>query len=432
MDSTAFYVIAILAILAQSFLIFLALFEPTLKYKVTEPPAVPLDSPEFLRILEALADSHVHTGTAVEVLTNGEVYYEQELDALRRARHHIHLEAYIFAKGKVTEQFLEVLTERAKAGVQVRLVLDAIGSFRTTKSYCQSLLDAGGRVCWYHPFRWSTIARINNRTHREMIIVDGELGFIGGAGFADHWRYEHKGLFQRKPKLRWRDSMFRVEGEAVTGMQSAFLENWLEASGEVFAQEEYFPFCQADSETAAMIVDSPPTAGRATRARMLFQVLIASAKQQLLITTPYFLPDESARKILIQAIKERGVDVRIVVPGTQSDHLLTRRSSRRLYGDLLRAGARIFEYQPTMNHTKSLVVDGTWSVVGSTNFDHRSFGLNDEVNLAVRDVSVAQRLAADFAADQAESHEVLYEEWNKRPITERVHEWMGWLLERQQ
>ncbi len=427
MDSNTFLVIAIIAIVAQSLLLFLALFEPGLDYKITQPAtACAPDSEEFLRILEALTDAQVTRHSSIEVFTNGENYYEAELAAMRRAEHNINIEAYIFQKGRVADEFVEVLTERARAGVRVNLVLDAIGSFATWNSYFKDLLAAGGRVCWYHPFRWYTLPRINNRTHRELFIVDGRVAFVGGAGVADHWRYPVK------DHPRWRDSMFRVEGDAVANLQATFAENWLEASGEILAAKEYFPLCEAAQSTPSLVVNSSPSAGRSTRARILFQMLLASAQKSVLITTPYFLPDRSARAEMVRAIRERGVQIQIVVPGKKSDHALTRNSSRRLYGDLLEAGAKIYEYAPTMMHAKTLVVDGTWSVVGSTNFDNRSFGLNDEVNLAACDERLAARITEDFERDRAESAPVSYEEWRRRPILERAHELFGMLLERQQ
>ncbi|MDQ1523886.1 MAG: cardiolipin synthase, partial [Pyrinomonadaceae bacterium] len=209
MDSNTFLVIAIIAIVAQSLVLFLALFEPGLDYKITQAADCPPDSPEFLRILEALTDAQVTRRSSVEVYTNGENYYEAELEAIRRAEHNVNIEAYIFQKGRVADEFVKVLTERARAGVRVQLVIDAIGSFASWDSYFKDLRAAGGRVCWYHPLRWYMLPRINNRTHRELFIVDGRVAFVGGAGVADHWRYpinEHP---------RWRDTMFRVEGDAV-------------------------------------------------------------------------------------------------------------------------------------------------------------------------------------------------------------------------
>lgn len=431
MDSNTFLVIAIIAIVAQSLLLFLALFEPGLDYKIEQPAHLSRpDSEEFMRILEALTDAHVTRHSSIEVFTNGENYYEAELAAIRRAEHNINLEAYIFQKGRVGDEFVKVLTERARAGVQVNLVLDAIGSFASWDSYFKELRAAGGRVCWYHPFKWYTLPRINNRTHRELIIIDGRVGFLGGAGFADHWRYPVK------DHPRWRDTMFRVEGEAVANLQATFAENWLEASGEILAHKDYFPEDKAQEEEAActpsLVVNSSPSAGRSTRARILFQMLLASAQESILITTPYFLPDRSARAEMVRAIRERGVKIQIIVPGKKSDHALTRNSSRRLYGDLLAAGAKIYEYHPTMVHAKTLVVDGMWSVVGSTNFDNRSFGINDEVNLAAFDEKLSARITEDFERDRAESQAVSYEEWRRRSIFERIHELFGMLLERQQ
>jgi Phosphatidylserine/phosphatidylglycerophosphate/cardiolipin synthases and related enzymes len=426
MDSTAFLVIAIIAICVLSFLLFLALFEPGLDYKISTRKTEPLDSEKFLRTLEAITDAKVQRCSRIEVLTNADVYYEAELAAIRAAKKSVNLEAYIFQKGEVTKRFVEALTERARAGVEVRLVLDAIGSFASWESYFKELRAAGGRVCWYHPIRWPTIARVNNRTHREIIVVDGEVGFLGGSGFADHW------LIGDEKNPPWRDTMFRLEGDAVTSLQSTFVENWLEASGEILAGEEFFPFCESPTGVPSIIVDSSPSMGRSTRARILYQTLLASAQKSIHITTPYFLPDRSAREEMIRAMKERGVEVKIIVPGKHSDHLLTRRSSRRLFGDLLRGGAKIYEYEAAMIHAKTMTIDGIWSIVGSTNFDNRSFGLNDEVNLAAIDEKLAARLDEDFARDLQNSHAVDYKEWRRRSIFERMHEWLGWLLERQQ
>ena len=426
MDSTAFLVIAYVAIAALALLLFLALFAPGLAYKISACETDPLDSDDFICVLEAITDSKIHRHGRVEVLTNGEVFYEAELDAIRRARHSVNIEAYIFQKGEVTREFVEALTERARSGVKVRIVLDAVGSFATWESYFAELRAAGGRVCWYHPLRWYTVARFNNRTHREIVVVDGRVAFVGGAGFADHWR---KGD-ERNP--RWRDTMVRVEGEAVTSIQAGFIENWLEASGEILTGREFFPPNEVEDPLEAIVVDSSPSTGGSTRARILYQTLLASARKSLQITTPYFLPDRSARAEMVRAVRERGVELKIIVPGGHSDHLLTRRSSRRLFGDLLQAGAKIYEYEPAMIHAKTMIVDGAWSVVGSTNFDNRSFGLNDEINLAARDKKLAARLAEDFATDLAESREVTYEEWRRRSIFERMHEWLVWVLERQQ
>jgi cardiolipin synthase len=428
--STTFVVIALLAILVQSFMLFLALFQPGLRYRITCPASGPLDSEEFLYTLEAVTDAKANCHTECEVLTNGDVFYEAELAAMAAARESITLEAYIFYRGEIAQRFLKVLAERARAGVRVHLLMDGLGSASTPDNYFDELKAAGGRFAWYHPIRWYTLTRYNNRTHRELLVVDGRVGFLGGSGIADQW------WLARPGHPRWRDTMVRVTGDAVPSLQATFLENWLEACGEVLTGPVYFPLLrpgrEAKGSAAALVVNSTPSAGGSTRARILMQTLIASAQRSVDITTPYFLPDRSLSDELVRAARDRGVDVRLVTPGSHTDHLLTRSSSRRAYGKLLLAGIRIYEYIPAMIHAKILIVDEMWSVVGSSNFDNRSFGLNDEVNLAVHDRGLAARLAEDFARDLSDSREITYEQWRKRSWVERVPELVGWVLERQQ
>ena len=424
--STAFLIIASIAIVLQSFFIFLFLFEPGLPYKVFNSSATPLASDQFSRLLENVTNSRLQHQTRVKVLTNGEEFYPEALSAIRAARHSVNLEAYIFQEGEISKQFLDALTERARAGVSVNLVLDAVGSLTTGESYFEEFRAAGGRTEWYHPFRWDRLGRYNNRTHRELIIVDGKIGFIGGPGIADHW---FKGD-DKNP--RWRDSMFRVEGDAVTGLQATFAGNWLEASGEILVGDEYFPQEQTRAGTPALVVESSPSAGRSTKARALFQTVIASATKTIHLATPYFLPDISLRKELVRAVKERGVEVKILTAGGHYDQYLTRKASRRVWGDLLQAGVEIYEYQPSMMHAKILIVDGLWCVVGSTNLDSRSFGLNDEANLATPDKELYARLREDFERDLSHSREMTYDNWKRRPFWQRFEESFGGVLERQQ
>jgi cardiolipin synthase len=422
---TGLVVLGAIVLAWQLFLLLMALFEPSLQYSVDRFEAPALDSDRFLQTLEALTDAQINHRSSISVFTNGEEFYQAELDAIRQARQSINLEAYIFQPGDVAGRFLAALAERARAGLRVNVTLDAIGSFATRKSDCKELIDAGGHLQFYHPLSWKSVARINNRTHRELLIVDGKVGFIGGAGIADHW------LLSTKNHPRWRDTVVRVEGDVVCNLQATFAENWLESCGEVIFGEEYFPFCEAQGTSKAMVVNSAPSAGGSTRARILFQALVAGARSSVYINSPYFLPDPSMVGELIRA-RQRNVDVRIIVPGKKSDHALTRSSSRRLFGNLLEAGAKIYEYQPSMIHVKLLIVDGLWSVVGSTNFDNRSFGLNDEVNLAVLDPGTAERLRLDFAADTDNSRELTLVEWRKRPILQKLTERLGSALERQQ
>jgi len=424
--STTFVVFACLAMLAQAIYILVAFFGPSPKYKISLPEPESVTSEEFLWNLEAITDAKMNRCNRVEVFTNGNNFYEAELQAIATARKNINLEAYIFQKGEIARRYLDALAERARAGVKVKVVMDALGSVGTDDAYFADVTGAGGKIAWYHPFRWYNIPTYNNRTHRELMVIDGTIGFIGGAGIADHW-YKDKSAKNR----RWRDTVVRVEGDVVPNLQATFAENWLEASGELIAGPEYFPIITRREAQTAMVVNSSPSQGGSTRARILMQSLIAGAQKSILITTPYFLPDTSMQDEIVRA-RRRGVQVKIVTPGKHSDHALTRSSSQHAYGKLLQAGAQIFEYQPAMIHAKILIVDDVWSVVGSTNFDNRSFGLNDEVNLAVFDNGFASRLAEDFGRDLANSREITYRQWSHRPLLQRAPELLGWVLERQQ
>jgi cardiolipin synthase A/B len=422
---TLFVALAIIAICSEGFLLFLALFNPGLRYKISSPGTQSLESDDFCRTLEALTDAKMRRQTQFKVLTNGDQFYEAMLEAIRQARRSVNLECYIFQRGKIAERFVDELAERARAGIHVNVVLDGLGSLGTTDAYLKPITSAGGKIAWYHPLRWNTWPRYNNRTHRELLVVDGEVAFIGGAGIADHWYTGN----EKHP--RWRDTVLRLEGESVLGLQGTFAENWLESCGEILTGEDYFPNHLAPGNEPALIINSAPSPGGSSRARVLFQTLVASARKSIYITTPYFLPDESLRRELVRQI-QRGVEVIIVTPGRKSDHALTRNSSRRLYGELLRAGARVFEYQPAMIHAKVLIIDSMWIVVGSTNCDNRSFGINDEVNLAAAAPDLALRLEEDFRSDIANSREISLRQWSHRPVYDRVGEMLGWIFERQQ
>ncbi len=257
-----------------------------------------------------------------------------------------------------------------------------------------------------------------------MLIIDGTIGFAGGAGIADQW---YTGV---KRDAKWRDTMIRLQGPVISSLQSAFAQNWLRVTGEILTGEDYFRFEPGAGQATTLVVSSTPAAG-STKARTLFQILLACAKQRIYINTPYFLPDRSARQAIIDAVRNRKLDVKIITPGVHADHALTRDSSRSLYGALLKAGVKIYEYQPSMIHVKALMVDDLWAVVGSTNFDSRSFELNDEVNVAVLDRAVTLRLIEDFHRDLALSHIVTYEDWCKTTRF-RLYERLEALLAKQE
>src|SRR5690348_15425785 len=417
---------AIISMLAIASWVLISLFGPVPNYKLAGKLPADLATPEFMHQLAALSGSALQPHTHIEELPNGVVFYNAELKAIASAQKSIDWEAYIFQKGEIAKRMVDALTERAKAGVEVNLVMDGVGSLTMPKHFFDPLKRAGGHVSWYHPVRWYNWPRTNNRTHRELIVIDGKLAFVGGAGVSDQWWHGEK----HNPP--WRDTMFSITGDAVHALQGTFVENWLEASGKILDGEKYFPETGNAVGANSIVVDSSPSEGGSTRARIMFQTLIASARKTIDITTPYFLPDESLRKEMVRAITDRHVRVRILVPGKHSDHGMTRSSSRRTYGDLLKAGAEIYEYEPAMIHAKLMVVDGEWSVVGSTNFDHRSFGLNDEVNVAALDPALAQKIVADLEHDLQQARRVTLEEWQNRSVWERGMEWVGWLIAREQ
>jgi cardiolipin synthase A/B len=372
-------------------------FGSALAYSMPDKNDAALDSEDFIQFLSLVTDG-TRRHSRITRLKNGVEFYPAYLEAIRRAKYAVNLEFYEFLEGQVGDEILAALTERAAAGIEVRIIVDAFGSFATHSAYFDGLRAAGGQMCWYHPMRWNTWPKANNRTHRKLLIVDGETGFIGGAGVADHWLYPTS-------VPMWRDTVFCVEGEAVAGLISAFCENWLEASGEILSSPKQFGFRATPEGAESFVVSSTPHGG-GTQARILFQALINSARHTIRITTPYFLPDRSARQALVAAIQDRGVAVQILTAGPHIDHQIIRKLSHRSISRLLRAGAEIFEYGPSMIHAKLMTVDGMWNVVGSTNFDHRSFALNDEVNLAVLDRQLAATIEADFLEDLEQSYKL--------------------------
>ncbi len=421
---TTLLVIATIAIALQGLTLYLAFFGPDLPYNIKAPPNLALDSPEFCSLLDFLTEAKLLHGNRFEVLKDGPCFYDAELAAIAAAKKSVNLEAYIFHRGEISRRFVQALAERAHAGVEVRLTLDYIGCLSTPLSYLKDLTDAGGQVRWYHPPRPDLIPQLNNRTHRELIIVDGKIAFIGGAGIADWWARD--GVKGR----RWRDMMIQVEGPSVAALQAVFAQNWLRVAGEILAGEQFFQFADHSDGAPALVVASTPAAG-ATQARILFQLLIACARKYVYISSPYFLPDPSARHAIIHAARDRNVEVKILTPGDNNDQRLTRASSRELYGSLLKHGIRIYEYQPSMNHTKALMVNDCWVVVGSTNFDYRSFTINDEVNLASLDPDATRRVVQNFERDLSESKEITYADWRTKSrfrIADRILS----ILERQE
>jgi cardiolipin synthase len=350
------------------------------------------------------------------------------LQAISKATRSINMELYIFQPGKIADQFVTELSAKARQGIAVTIVVDALGSLSLWGRPVRRLRKAGCRIESYQRLRWYSLARLNNRTHRELLIVDGTMAFVGGAGIADWWAYpSFKRLRWHKP---WRDTMARVEGPVVAALMGVAAENWLECCGEILTGPDYFPKLVPAGDTTAFVVKSSPS-DRATASRVTFQMLMEAADHSIHISTPYFLPDQALRRALVESAC-RGVAITVIVPGRKTDQKWVRLASRRMWGQLLEAGVRIFEYGDTMTHMKVLVADELWSVLGTTNIDNRSFEHNDEVNLAMRDRGLAARLLEDYARDLDGSREMTLERWRRRPAWEKFVGPFMWILERQQ
>jgi cardiolipin synthase A/B len=405
-----------------AWLIIATLFTPHIPYHIETD--VDACSDHFVRVLESTCQTHLEPGNRVEILADGDVFYQAMLEEIRGARETINMECYIFKKGVIGDAFIDALCERAKAGVRVTLVMDAIGSFGAFRRSARPLTAAGARVAAYQRFTWYRLSRLNNRTHRELLVIDGSVAFVGGAGVADWWARPTDG----KPK--WRDMMARIEGPVVSSIMGVVAENWVESSGEILTgPESYKPRSKAGTVSAFAVKSSP--ADRSTVSRVLFQTLIEGSNASVRVSTPYFLPDKAFRQA-IRRTAGRGVDMMVIVPGSRTDQRWVRLASRRMYGPMLEAGVRIFEYERGMTHVKALVVDEMWAVIGTTNLDNRSFEHNDEVNVAFRNEQVSARLLGDFERDRTNSREITLEAWRRRPIWEKLIGTVAWILERQQ
>jgi cardiolipin synthase len=387
------------------------------------PHHVGAGDPEFLREIQLLVGPPFIGGNRVEPLENGAEIFPAMLDAIRNATRTINFETFIYWSGRIGREFAAALAERAQAGVAVHVTLDWLGSQKMDEELVEQMEQAGVQVVRFHPPRWYTLGRMNNRSHRKLLIVDGRIGYTGGVGIADEW------LGHAEDPDHWRDSHYRIEGPVVGQMQAAFLENWLETTGELLTGEDYFPDCEAVGELRTQLFTSSPTGG-AESMQLMYLLSIAAAERSIDIIAAYFVPDSLTRKLLIDA-RRRGVRVRVIAPGKYIDRRIVRYASRDDWGSLLEAGVEIHEYQPTMLHCKLLVVDRCLTSVGSTNFDPRSFHLNAEANLNVYDGPFAERSTEMFERDLARSRRIALEEWRRRPLRERLIEKMASLVQPQ-
>jgi cardiolipin synthase len=380
----------------------------------------PAGEPQFVRSVGSLLGPGIVRGNTVRALCNGDEIFPAMLDAIRSATRTICFDTFIYWSGAIGRELAAALIERARAGVKIHVVLDWVGSGKMNQSLIEEMKQAGFDVVRYHTLRWYSLGRLNNRTHRKLLIVDGKVGFTGGVGIADQW------LGDAQDAEHWRDSHFRLEGPAVAQMQAAFMDNWMETCSEVLHGEEYFPPLEpVGTHVAQLFKSSADDASESVR--LMYLLSIASAVKSVLIANAYFVPDALAVATLVAA-RRRGVRVEIIVPSSRTDAVVVRRASRSLWGPLLEAGVAIHEYQPTMYHVKVVVVDDVWTSVGSTNFDNRSFRLNDEANLNILDAEFAAGQATQFEADKARSRRITLEEWRRRPWRERAVEWLAGLV----
>jgi cardiolipin synthase len=358
-------------------------------------------------------------GNRLELLENGDAVFPAMLAAISSARKTVNFEAYIFWSDEVGTRFRDALAERSSHGVAVRILLDAVGSSgrRLKASDVDVLRRAGARVEFFHSKKPWMLWVVNHRNHRRVLVVDGTVGFTGGVGFADPWRGD------ADSREHWRDTQVRVEGPAVRGLQRAFQENWSEVTGEALVGDEFFPALPPTGSTPVAVVPSSPLAAMSGAGRV-YSISLAAAAKEIWIANSYFLPDDATVRLFLAAVK-RGVDVRVIVPSDeQNDVPATKAAERSSLGPLLEGGVKIYEYQPTMFHLKTMVVDEILSTVGSANFDDRSFHLNEEINLFVYDPAFAGLMRERYLRDLERCRPYTAAMWKQRPLKKRVTEWL--------
>jgi cardiolipin synthase len=387
------------------------------------PRLYAVDDPQFGRAMGVLLGPPILPGNRFDVLVNGDEIFPPMLSAIRGARKTISFESYIYWSGEIGRAFAEALSERARAGVKVHLLLDWVGSSKLDPDQMKMMETAGVAIRKFHKPSWYHLDRMNNRTHRKVLVVDGIVGFTGGVGIADVWSGH-----AQDPE-HWRDTHFGAEGPVVAQMQAVFMDNWVKVTGDVLHGIEYFPPLDKRGDSPGQMFSSSPEGGSESMQLMYLLAITASART-IHLSSAYFVPDDLSLKALVAAVK-RGVRVQIITPGEHMDAGTVRRASRARWGELLEAGVEIFEYQPTMFHCKVMIVDGLWVSVGSTNFDNRSFSLNDEANLNILDARFAARQVEIFQQDLAHSRAITFAQWQQRPLREKLLEHTAALLRQQ-
>ncbi|MEM5385152.1 cardiolipin synthase [Paraburkholderia phymatum] len=368
--------------------------------------------PQFIRSMGLLLGPPVVSGNRFDVLLNGDEIFPSMLEGIASARKTITFETFIYWSGAIGERIAVALSEKARAGISVQVLLDWVGSQKMDKRYLRMLEEAGAEVVQFHKPHWTGLGRMNDRTHRKLLVIDGRIGFTGGVGIAQEW------TGHAQDEMHWRDTHFRVTGPVVGHMQAVFMDNWIKATGNVLHGPDYFPEPNDEGAGLAHMFSSSPSGG-SDDMQLMYLMAITAATRSIHLASAYFVPDRLTINAIVEAAK-RGVAVQILTPGKRIDTHTVREASRACWGPLLEAGVQMFEYQPTMFHVKLLVVDDYLVSVGSTNFDSRSFKLNDEANLNLYDEAFARRQTQIFADDLAKSKRVTLDDWKRRPWMEKV------------
>lgn len=374
----------------------------------------PVDSAQFRNEISNIPGPVILSGNRVRDLENGDEIFPAMLSAIRGAQKTICFETYIYWSGDVGRQFVDALSERARAGVAVHVLVDWVGGMRMKNESIERLREAGVEFEYFHPLHWYTMDRMNNRSHRKLLIVDGRIGFTGGVGIADAWQ----GNADRPD--RWRDIHFQIEGPAVSQMQAVFEDNWITTQGKVLTGPDYYPLPAAAGNAAAQMISSSPDGG-SERLQLMYLLAIAAARSSIDLEAAYFVPSERVGKALVEAMR-RGVKIRIIVPGAHVDSEIVRSASQAQWGPMLEAGASIYQFQKSMFHSKMMIIDQHLTMVGSANFDERSFGLNDEANLNIYDSGFAARMTEVFEQDLAQSTAMTLQLWRDRPWHQKMLE----------
>lgn len=413
----------IIAATAISIVILMNFITAEKKIQRTLSSLYDIADPQFSRAVSALLGPPFISGNDVQVLTNGKEIFPHMLSAIKSAKHTITFETFIYWSGAIGAEFSNALSERSRAGIKVHVLLDWLGSVKMQSAQLDKMQQAGVQIQRYHKPRWSQLSRLNNRTHRKLLIIDGTTGFTGGVGIADQWMGDAKNPDQ------WRDSHFKVTGPVVGQMQAVFMDNWIKSKGEVLHSELYFPSLESTGKLHTQMFSSSPSGGGDSMQLMYLMAITAAAKT-IELSSAYFVPDQLTIEALLSAV-QRGVKIRIITPGKHIDAELVRKASKASWGELLKAGIEIAEYVPTMYHCKIFIVDSLLVSVGSTNFDNRSFRLNDEANLNILDKKFAAQQQTIFSEDWANSRVISYQQWKKRPITDKILEKLASLFKSQ-